>query len=193
MSGASLELLVERTDTGCALRSPGVGTFTCPRPRGAVIGEGEGAGVLRVLGREVTLLVPSGVLGRVANDPPTRVRAPVAYRDLLYELEALVDVEAAASRVGTPDAAVEGGLVLRAPQTGRFYHRPGPDRPPYLVAGAELAAGVPVGLIEVMKTFTQIAYRAADGLPERARFVRWLAEDGAEVTAGDALLVLESA
>ncbi|MAF65216.1 MAG: hypothetical protein CMJ84_06115 [Planctomycetes bacterium] len=193
MNRETLVLLVERTGSGSTLRSPAVGTFTCPRARGAVVGPGESAGVLRILGRDVTLVVPKGVLGRIANAPPVRVRAPVAYRDLLYELEAVGGTADTPEQAPPPDEAARDGLVLRAPQTGRFYHRPGPERPPYLTPGEDLTAGVAVGLIEVMKTFTQIVYRAVDGLPERARFIRWAVEDGAEVAAGDALFVLEPA
>lgn len=193
MMGETLELLVEDGPAGCELRSPAVGTFTCPRRSGAILGAGEAAGVLRILGRDVTLVVPQGVAGRVTNHPPARVHAPVDYRGLLYELEGVTALDSAAAEEAPPDAKGDGGLVLRAPQAGRFYHRPGPDRPPYLTPGSELAPGVAVGLIEVMKTFTQIVYRAEKGLPEDGHFVSWSVEDGAEVAVGDALFVLEPA
>ena len=61
-------------------------------------------------------------------------------------------------------------------------------------AGATLfTAGSVVGLIEVMKTFTHLHYEAGAGLPERARVVKILVTDGAEVSATDALIELEEA
>ena len=84
-------------------------------------------------------------------------------------------------------------LVVRAPQVGRFYHRAAPDRPAYVSEGQEVNPGDTLGLIEVMKTFFQV--RLGDpalgaGLPERARVVRHLVPDGAEVAQGDPILEL---
>ena len=52
--------------------------------------------------------------------------------------------------------------------------------------GAVVEAGQPIGLIEVMKTFAHVRY-GGEGLPARARIVRVLVEDGAEIGAGDPL------
>ena len=49
-----------------------------------------------------------------------------------------------------------------------------------------------VGLIEVMKTFTHLAYTADGGLPENARIVRVLVGDGDEVREDDPLLEVET-
>jgi biotin carboxyl carrier protein len=57
----------------------------------------------------------------------------------------------------------------------------------------ELAVGDPIGLIEVMKTFGRVLYQPDDTLLTRARVVRVLAADGAEVNPGDALLEIEPA
>ena len=94
-----------------------------------------------------------------------------------------------------PSASADGRLLARSPQVGRFYHRPSPDKPAYVEAGAEVQAGTTLGLIEVMKTFFQVRYGDADlgDLPARARVVRHLVEDGAEVEPGDPILELEPA
>ena len=83
------------------------------------------------------------------------------------------------------------GLVFRAPTSGRFYGRSSPDKPPFVTAGDELAAGATVCLLEVMKTFHRVHYGGAD-LPERAKVREVLVKDGDDVSAGDALLALES-
>src|SRR5688572_19734661 len=88
-------------------------------------------------------------------------------------------------------ALAEGTLLsagLRAPQSGRFYHRPAPGEPAFADAGAPLADGQPIGLIEVMKTFTHVPYSAGAGLPARARLVRFVASDGGDVRQGDPLI-----
>jgi acetyl-CoA carboxylase carboxyltransferase component/biotin carboxyl carrier protein len=88
-------------------------------------------------------------------------------------------------------AAAEGmdGLVFRAPLAGRVYLRPAPDKPNFVAAGDTIARGTTVCLLEVMKSFNRIAY-GGDGLPERARIVRVLIEDGADVDPGAPILQL---
>jgi biotin carboxyl carrier protein len=46
-------------------------------------------------------------------------------------------------------------------------------------------------MIEVMKTFAHVPYRAAGSLPKRAKVLRLIAGDGADVKQGDPLLEVE--
>ncbi|MEO7731674.1 MAG: biotin/lipoyl-containing protein, partial [Kofleriaceae bacterium] len=78
----------------------------------------------------------------------------------------------------------------RAPTSGRFYGRSTPDKPPFVVEGAQLVQGATICLLEVMKTFHRVTYGGA-GLPETARIRKLLVADGADVNAGDPLLALE--
>ncbi|MFT4539275.1 MAG: acetyl-CoA carboxylase biotin carboxyl carrier protein [Planctomycetota bacterium] len=183
-------LRVSRDEAGIRLLAPHAGVFTCAHARGAALAPGQGAGTMLVLGRACELFVPEGVHGIVTSARPERVHAPVSYEDVLYELSALTTdgIEFERAEV-THDA--EEGLVLRSPQAGRFYHRPSPDVDPLTTVGSELQVGSPVGLIEVMKTFTHVPYQAHGGLPERARVVKILAADGADIAAGDGLIVVE--
>jgi acetyl-CoA carboxylase biotin carboxyl carrier protein len=183
-----LELLARRDGDATLLCSPGVGLFTEPLAPGALLGPGQDGGALLAAGRAARLLVPAGVQGRVVSALPDRVQAPVAYGEVLYRLE---PVAAGGDEAADEVASAGGGLVLPSPQTGRFYRRPSPDEPAYAEEGSELTDGAPVGLLEVMKTFSQVHYQAKGGLPARARLARWLVEDGAEVRTGDPLLELE--
>lgn len=188
----SLELLIHPAEGRTQLLSPGVGLFTRARPRGELLSAGAEAGVLLTLGRPTRLLVPPGVEGRILSERPERVLAPVGYKTPLYELAPI----AAAQPASTPEqhARQHGtALLFRSPQSGRFYHRPTPDAPPFVTAGSIVTEGDPIGLIEVMKTFAHLAYRAASSLPERARILRILVADGAEIAEGEPLLELESA
>ena len=75
--------------------------------------------------------------------------------------------------------------TIPAPLPGTFYRRPAPDQPPLKNEGDPVAAGEAVGLIEIMKTFTQVLAE------EGGRIVRFLVENEAAVMAGEPLYELE--
>jgi acetyl-CoA carboxylase biotin carboxyl carrier protein len=198
-----VELLVERRGEAIALLSPGVGLFTAARPAGDLLSAGAEAGVLLVLGRALRLVVPDQVEGRVSNPAPALTHHPVSWGELLYQVEP-IDADARLE-VGRPEQVrrpdvdaparvrdASSRLLFRSPQSGRFYLRPSPADDAFVAPGAVVEPGQPVGLIEVMKTFAHLPYAAAGGLPTRARVLRVLVEDGAEVGAGDPLLELEA-
>lgn len=172
------------------LTSPGVGLARgLPRP-GSLVTAGQCIGQLVVLGRLVDVMAPQGVHGVVSGERrrvyPAKV--PVGYGDALLELERVTEGEVRNSEtLGGPSL----GLVFRAPTSGRFYTRPGPDQDLFVSAGQQLEVGQNVCLLEVMKTFNRIAY-GGDGLPAKARVVRILPADGDDVEQGDPLLELEA-
>lgn len=43
-----------------------------------------------------------------------------------------------------------------SPLPGTFYRRPSPDDPPFKDVGDSVAVGDTIGLVEVMKTFTEV-------------------------------------
>ncbi len=188
----TVEPLIVRDGERLVLASPAVGLFTCAAAKGRVVAEGEEVGAIRVLGVTLRLVVPPGARGRVANERPERVLAPVQYGETLYELEAAgADAPEAALAEAAPPAASE--LVVRSPHAGRFWHRAAPGEAPFVVEGGILEDGQPIGLVEVMKTFTRVPYRAVGGLPARARVRRIFVGDGAETEPGQALLEVEPA
>ena len=127
-----------------------------------------------------------------ARAGPSACTRPVGYGDLLVELAPLETAGAELAHDVAEKAAEEAGsLVLRSPTAGRFWHRSAPSDPPLVEPGATLEEGTAVGLVEVMKTFAQVLYRSGSGLPRRARVVRLVAADGADVDEGDALLEVE--
>ncbi len=175
------------------LCAPEVGLFAGTRARGEALVAGSELGTLIVLGRERRVLVPDGVQGRIASEALERVRAPVAFGDCLAVLEPLRAGTAGQGPAAEAMSAGAGGLVLRSPQSGRFYHRPAPKEAAFAEAGSAVQDGQPIGLIEVMKTFTHVSYRAKDALPARARVVRYLIADGGDVKSGQPLLEVEPA
>ena len=86
--------------------------------------------------------------------------------------------------------AIEG-LVLRASLTGRFYARPAPDQRPFASVGTVVRKGDAVALLEVMKTFQRVVYEGED-LPDVARVVRVVPQEGDDLSVGAAILVVEA-
>jgi len=187
-----IDLRVEETDDGQRLISPEVGHFSCALEEGRVVTPGMEAGVVRSLGRTFQLVVPEGVVGRVVSNPPERIHAPVAFGTVLYEL-AKLDTRTGEGEDAGPKRRREerDDRIFRAPHAGRFWHSASPEDPPFVTPGSDLEDGQPVGLIEVMKTFGRVLYRAGDALPKKAKVARVLVEDGGDVDAGDPLLELE--
>ncbi len=188
---STLDLILRKREGISELRAPEVGLFTCALNSGALLGPGQLAGVILIAGKSVALRVPPGVHGRVSNKPRPRTQAPVGYGDVLYEL---LPVDGAGAEQLLDEAADnESGLILKSNQSGRFYHRPSPDEPAYANPGDELVDGQAIGLLEIMKTFSQITYSPAGGLPSRAKLVRFLTTDGGEIREGDGLIEVEPA
>lgn len=70
---------------------------------------------------------------------------------------------------------------LLSPLPGTFYRRPSPDKPPYKNDGDLVAEGEVIGLIEVMKSFTEVKAEAA------GRIVKFIADNEEPVMAGQPL------
>jgi acetyl-CoA carboxylase biotin carboxyl carrier protein len=176
--------------SGDEVRAPAPGWFHLLVTADHLVTQGDVIGELDILGRTVRIIAPA-VRGLVKVPPgPALARRAVSYGDVLFRIAtdvAIAGVAAATSTSSTQDAQ---GLVFRAPTSGRFYGRPTPDKPPFTQAGAELATGATVCLLEVMKTFHRVTYHG-DDVPPRARVREVLVADGADVNQGDALVALE--
>jgi acetyl-CoA carboxylase biotin carboxyl carrier protein len=72
-----------------------------------------------------------------------------------------------------------------SPLPGTFYRRPSPDAAYYVAVDAEIRADAVVGLVEVMKQFTEIES------PVAGRVAELLVEDGEPVDAGQVLMRVE--
>ena len=186
-----LPLLVDVQDDRVFLRSPEVGTFTRALSPGALVAPKASCGSLRQLSTTFELVVPDGVAGRVVSPRPDLIHHPVGYGDVLYELAPL-EADGGAGFTTLEAAGASGAPAFRAPYSGRFWHRPSPQDPAFVEEGAEMQEGSTVGLLEVMKTFTQLTYTNDGGLPARARITKLLAADGDEVSEGDPLFELEA-
>jgi acetyl-CoA carboxylase biotin carboxyl carrier protein len=186
MSGSHVDALL----SGDELRAPAPGYFRLLVASEHLIAPGDVIGELEVLGRLTRITAPR-VRGLVKLPPgPPLARRPVAYGDVLVRVSAEVALGALAGD-SPADTSTAHGLVFRAPTSGRFYGRPGPDKPAFVSAGAELAPGATVCLLEVMKTFHRVTYGGPD-VPPAARVREVLVADGDDVNQGDPLLALEA-
>jgi len=193
---ATLTAKVRRDDDGTLLvLAPCVGRFREGPGVGSRVQPDQVLGVLEVLGKRLPVHAPHDARGAVVADDAAAVcqpgrRAPVSFGDVLCRLDPRAGVDAAeADAADAATGAGAGGLVFKAPTSGRFYARPSPDQPAFVKAGDELKTGATVGLLEVMKTFNRITY-GGHGLPETATVVRVVPSDGDDVEAGDPLLEL---
>lgn len=70
---------------------------------------------------------------------------------------------------------------LLSPLPGTFYRKPAPDKPNYKNEGDTVAAGDVIGLIEVMKSFTEVKAEVA------GKITKFLADNEEPVMAGQPL------
>ena len=76
--------------------------------------------------------------------------------------------------------------TIKATMPGVFYRRPSPDADFYVKEGGSVAPGQIVGLIEVMKTFSELKTEVGGTL------TRFLIEDGDEVSIGQDVAEVEA-
>jgi acetyl-CoA carboxylase biotin carboxyl carrier protein len=74
-----------------------------------------------------------------------------------------------------------------SPLPGLFYRKPGPGKDPYVSEGDRVEPGQTIGVIEIMKQFSEIRADAAGTL------VRFAVDDYGTVNPGDVIAVIEVA
>jgi acetyl-CoA carboxylase biotin carboxyl carrier protein len=73
-----------------------------------------------------------------------------------------------------------------SPLPGIFYRQPSPEAPPYKKEGDRVNEGDVIGLVEVMKQFSEVHADAG------GKIVRFLAENEAAVEPEQPLLLIET-
>jgi acetyl-CoA carboxylase biotin carboxyl carrier protein len=189
MSGEPLAVLVSKAADGAVtLRAPRLGLWSDHPREGELVQPGSTVGTLTQLSRRFVLVVPDDVSGRVAIEGRSQDALPVEYGEPLCRVLATAIGGAGVAAVAARPK--RGTLTIVAPTDGVFYAAPAAGARPFVTAGERIGIGRPVGLIEVMKTFSPIAYGGA-GYPEEAEVVEVLAADGQEVRAGQPIVVVK--
>jgi acetyl-CoA carboxylase biotin carboxyl carrier protein len=75
--------------------------------------------------------------------------------------------------------------TVQSPLPGVFYRKPSPDADPFVEEGTEVSEGQVIGLIEVMKNFSELKADAAGTLAS------FLVEDAAEVEVGQGIAEIQ--
>ena len=106
-----------------------------------------GAGLSALAPAAATLAAAPAPVAAAAHAPASAARPPVAPA-----------AAKAAAAAPTPVAAEDqsGSGVIAAPLMGRFYPRPEPGAPAFVLVGSEVQEDTVVGLIEVMKLFNTV-------------------------------------
>ena len=99
--------------------------------------------------------------------------------------EALAQEPSQGGEVVAETATGNGLVAIRSPMLGTFYRAPAPGEPPYVEPGDVVEADSVIGLIDVMKLFTQIPAGVA------GRVVEIVAPDAVLVEYGQPLVLLE--
>jgi len=191
MAEAVLRVLVDER----RVLAPGVGLWSGHPSPGALLSGGGSVGMLTQGNRRRTLALPAGASGRIVSPLPRDRVVPVAYGALLFELAPLTAGELHPAEAASHPAGVElpaGARAVVAPTDGVFYRRSAPGAPSFVERGQTVRAGQAIGLVEVMKTFNQVLYGGPD-LPDSAVVLEIRADDGAEIRAGQVLLVVREA
>jgi biotin carboxyl carrier protein len=175
----ALALSGEVPGLGC----PGVGWFTPVRAEGELVEPGVVIGSLVVLGRRFDVLVPGGIIGRLADGTGEHA-VPRGYGERLFSV---ASIEFGAEMVGAGTEPSEGDAIVRAQMDGQFYRRPSPTEPDFVSVGQTIEPGTTIGLIEDMKFFYPILFESDCPAVVRAL----LAEDATPVEAGDPLISVE--
>jgi len=76
---------------------------------------------------------------------------------------------------------------VQSPLPGTFYRKPSPDAPPYKEAGDAVSPGQVIGLIEVMKQFTEVTAEVGGRIRE------FLIADGEPIEPGQVIARIDEA
>jgi acetyl-CoA carboxylase biotin carboxyl carrier protein len=163
------------------LRCPEVGLFRAHVGVGDLVRAGSVVGELDTLGVVSRVVSPIGGIVVKVSAGAVDYGAEIAVLDP-KAVTGGAEVSGVRRQASGPDA---GGLVFRAPTSGRFYVRSAPGKPAFVEAGTQLTPGSTICLLEVMKTFNRVTYAG-----EPATVTAVLVADGADVNAGDPLLSL---
>lgn len=77
-------------------------------------------------------------------------------------------------------------IEVRAPMSGVFYRRPGPDEPVYVEVGDEVMKKQVLALLETMKVFQKVK------APTDGKIVEIIAENEMPLKDGDLMFIIET-
>lgn len=85
----------------------------------------------------------------------------------------------------TPAANDSKYITIKSPMIGTFYRSAGPDKPPFVNVGDDIAVGKPVCIIEAMKLFNEIESEV------KGKIVKVLVDDATPVEYDQPLFLVD--
>lgn len=95
------------------------------------------------------------------------------------------DTAASEDNGGSQQAAESGGIEIVSPLPGTFYRCPAPGEPRFVEDGADVEAGQTIGLVEIMKQFSEVKATQA------GRSITFAVDDEGAVNPGDVIATLQ--
>lgn len=121
--------------------------------------------------------------GEVYRQVVPGVQVPVA---VPVPAPAAASEPAQAAPAAAPAKAAKDNLVtIKSPMIGTFYRSAGPDKPPFVNVGDDVATGKVVCIIEAMKLFNEIESEVS------GKIVKVLVEDASPVEFDQPLFLVE--
>jgi acetyl-CoA carboxylase biotin carboxyl carrier protein len=122
---------------------------------------------------------------RGPRSQPQNVSQPPTEPTYAVQMPALPPAPRRPAAESAPPQSEEGTLALVSPMVGVFYRAGKPGDPPLIQVGQRIALKEPVGLIEAMKTYSEV-------LAEHAGIVVSIpAKDGVLVYEGTPLVIIK--
>jgi len=84
------------------------------------------------------------------------------------------------------EALLVNTVHIKSPMVGTFYRSPGPDSPPYVEIGEEIAENTVLCIVEAMKLMNEIKAEM------RGKILKALVENGTPVEYGQPLFLVET-
>lgn len=76
-------------------------------------------------------------------------------------------------------------IEIISPLPGTFYRTPAPDKPPFVTEGQSVSADTVIGLIEVMKQFSEVLAE------QPGSNIKFHVANGADIVPGEVLATIE--
>jgi acetyl-CoA carboxylase biotin carboxyl carrier protein len=131
---------------------------------------------------EITIKQANTEMQYVAMPQPVLAAAPTP-----VSTPAAAPQPATAAVVEPATEASSKTVTIKSPMIGTFYRSAGPDKPPYVSVGDEIAPGKVVCIVEAMKLFNEIESEVS------GKIVKVLVDDATPVEYDQPLFLVEPA
>ncbi|MBO9150925.1 acetyl-CoA carboxylase biotin carboxyl carrier protein [Chitinophaga sp. GCM10012297] len=131
---------------------------------------------------KITIKQKESEVQQIVTVPAVTAVQPVA---VAPQPVAAAPAPAAAAPAAPAAAAASNLITIKSPMIGTFYRSAGPDKPPFVNVGDDVAQGKVVCIIEAMKLFNEIESEVS------GKIVKVLVDDASPVEYDQPLFLVE--